>query len=257
VSPSRILRVLASLRIRTPQGTEYEFVHAEVRPGPEPGSTEEAVLLRRGDGAGGEIRLQDLHAVQPAWSRFVADVLQRRAEAGDAAAREALGRIDAASASPAFRISASGGRHGSRGRVSGAPDPAPPPAISAGPRRRIGPPLGGPAEPAAPSEPESWHVLRFSISDPPDAEEVLAFAKARPRGLIAVAPAPLAGKAEAFVSDLKEGRASGLPDAFRALVIERRVNGRPVTHKQLQAEIAGALVRASGDLSSVLWILPE
>ncbi len=240
MSGFKILRVLASVRVPSRRGgADYEITHAEIQ---RSGPVEQVVFLRQGED--GLIAVEDLAAVHSEWARFVADVLRRHPE---------LGSLDPAPAGPA--IAASGGRHGVRGRMSLPGEAGPEIQISMGPRRRIGP--APDAAPAGPAAPESWHVLRFAISDPPSADEIVEAAKAHPRGLVVVAPAPVAARAEAFVSGLKNGSESGLPTSFSALVIERRVSGRPVTHKQLRAELAGALIRISGDLNSVVWILPE
>lgn len=234
MSGPEIVRILASARIPSSAGAafDYELLHAEIR---RPGSAapEAAVLLLQAEGRGpAMIRPGDLEAVSAEWSRFTASLRER----GGAPA-----------------LSASGGRFGARGRLSLPASDAP--FISAGPRKRIGPVPD--AAPQGPAAPESYHVLSFAISAPPSPDDVVEAAKGRPRGLVVVAPAPVAARAEAFVSALKAGTATGLPADFTAHVVERRVNGRPVTHKQLRAEVAGALMRASGDLSSAVWILPE
>lgn len=245
MSGFRILKVQASIRVpsRRAGSADYEILHATIQRYETPSVMEEVVFLRQGEGAPScLIALEDLTVVQAEWTRFVSDVLRRHPELGGS-------EKPAAPGSP--EISVSGGRHGVRGRMSLPGEPV----ISMGPKRRIGPPPDSP--PAPPAGPETWHVLRFAISDPPSADDIVEAAKAHPRGLVVVAPAPVSARAEAFVSALKSGTESGLPTTFNALVIERRVAGRPVTHKQLRAEVAGALIRTSGDLNSVVWILPE
>lgn len=149
--PPHIVRVLASVRIPSGHGpdVDYELVHAIVSSGAGHKDQHESVLLRIVVGnapkndRSAEILVQDLPAVLAQWERFVTDVLWRRAEAGDTAARAALERIEKSNApapiqyvappggaSSPIVISASGGRFGHQ--------VAPPPAIPVKKEKKVG-----------------------------------------------------------------------------------------------------------------------
>lgn len=266
----RIVRVLASVRVPSSHGpdVDYEIVHAVVRLGEDPDATHESVVLRLnvGDTARddlvAEVLVQDLPAVHATWSRFVTDVLWRRAEVGDAAARAALQKIQAPGAPPpaaaapaAFEISASGGRHGVRTKLS--EGSAPEPAISAGPRKRTAEPPPAPAEPEGPAVPESYEVIGFNLSTPPSPDGLMRALLEHPEALVVVAPMAVAKRADAYLRDLKSGAAKGDPDTFTPIEVPRGSHKNPVAVKKLRAALAGAIARVLGDPNAALWILPE
>jgi hypothetical protein len=260
LTPLRIVRVLASVRIPAVQGpdADYELLHAVIQPasGPE----RESLLLRSAGAELFEIRIEDLAAFELQGSRFIQDVLWRLGQGSGAGAR-------AAKAPEPPVISASGGRTSRGGFTPAAPaEPAagPAPLISAGPKRRVGqgppPGAGGAPPPPLPDKPfipDAYRLIAFPLSRPPSADEILEQAKATPKELLVVASTLLAGQADAFIQALKRGEATMPPHAFTALLIRRMQHGRPVTHKAIRAELAGALVRASADFSTSVWILPE
>jgi hypothetical protein len=237
----RIVRVLASIRIPAAQGpdADYELLHALIQPasGPE----RESLLLRSASAELFEIRIEDLAAFELQGSRFIQDVLWRRGQGNDAGAR-------AAKAPEPPVISASGGRTSRGGFAPAAPVESPThlaSLISAGPKRRVGqgpPPGAGGAPPPPPPDkpfiPDAYRLIAFPLSRPPSADEILEQAKATPKELLVVASTLLAGQADAFVQALKRGEAT-------------------MPHKVIRAELAGALVRASADFSTSVWILPE
>ena len=270
ILPPRIVRLLASVRVPSSHGpdVDYEMVHAVVESPADPGATHESVFLRLASGETGrndlapEILAADLPALTAQWSRFVADVLWRRSEAGDAGARAALDRIQRPASPPAAAapeatevpvISASGGRFGARAQG--------PAAISAGPRKAPAPapepaaPV--PEEPKKPLLPDEIQVIGFNFSTPPTAEGLLSALQAQPRHLIVVAPAPIAQLAEDFIADLKSGAVRGQPTTFTPIIVRRSSPKGPVPHRKLRAELAAGIARLLGDLRSALWILPE
>jgi len=208
---------------------------------------------------------RDLPALHAEWTRFVTDVLWRRAESGDKEAEQALQRIKkegapppAAPAAPAaphdaedFHISASGGRFGVRTKMG--------PEISAGPRKAVGapPPAPAPEEPKKPRLPDEIQVVGFTLSTPPSADGLLKLLQSQPKHLIVVAPAPVAKRAEDFIADLKSGAVKGAPTTFSPIVIRRGAAKGATQAKKLRGELAAGIARLLGDLNSALWILPE
>ncbi len=266
--PLRPVRVLASVRVPSSHGpdVDYEIVHVMVRAAT--GETREAVVLRLNvgdaprDDLPPEILLEDLPAVHAQWTRFVTDVLCRRAEAGDRDAQAALEKVrrqgppPAAGPPPAetpFIIAASGGRFGARDKAASA-------SVSPGPRKSAAPsaPPAPPAEePRKPRVPDDCQVIGFNLSTPPTADGILRALQAQPESLVVVAPMAVAKKAEDFIRDLKSGAAWGNPTSFSPLVVRRGSSRNPVAVKKLRAELAGAIARMLGDPNSALWILPE
>jgi hypothetical protein len=274
VTPPHVVRVLASVRVPSGHGpdVDYEIVHAIVSSGPDARVTHESVLLRLAVGPSAkndraaEVLVQDLPAVSAQWTRFVTDVLWRRAQAGDADAQAALEKLQkqaapppmygvpAAAAPAPIVISASGGRFGPKGAN---PDAAP--IISMGSKKASAPASPPPAaaeEARRPVVPDQYQVIGFNLSAPPTADGLMRPIQAHPDQLIIVAPMAVARKAEDFVRELKAGSAKGRPTTFAPIVIRRR-DGGPVPHKKLRAELAGGIARMLGDPNSALWILPE
>ncbi|HXX92628.1 MAG TPA: hypothetical protein VEN81_03285, partial [Planctomycetota bacterium] len=127
MKPPTLVRVLASVRVPSGHGpdVDYELVHAVVASAEDPDTTHESVFLRLVSGDTprndlvAEVLAGDLPSVNAEWTRFVSDVLRRRARAGDSQAQAALDRdrraalppAGAAEGSPVI-VSASGGRFG-------------------------------------------------------------------------------------------------------------------------------------------------
>ncbi len=297
--PPNVVRVLASVRVPSSHGPEvdYELLHAIVNSGPNVKVTHEAILLRLVVGntpqnsRAFEILMQDVPAVQAQWTRFVQDVLWRRAQAGDQSAQDALDKMNASVSHPAPvvyvtpgmsppmgspAISASGGRHGNDGGAvpfipakkekqrSG--EPAPPPQVplmpSMGPKRASDAVQAGmhrdESQFDAPKKspvPDHYEVIGFSLAAPPTADGLLKTLQADHSELYVVAPMSIAPKVEEFVVALKEGRVKGRPTNFNPIVIRRDGTG-PVSLKKLRADIAGGIAQMLGETNSVLWILP-
>lgn len=277
MNPPRIVRVLASIRVPSGHGPDidYEMVHAVVAPASDPTTTHESVFLRlvAGDAPRNdlvaEVLARDLPAVNAEWSRFVADVLRRRAQAGDPEAQAAIEREHKAAApeGPQVVVSASGGRFGLRTKLAESlhQEPAPAPAVSMGPKKAPGPAPAPPVAPAAPAAeehkkpmlPDEIQVIGFNFSTPPTAEGLVSALQKQPRHLVVVAPAPVAKLAEDFIKDLKSGAVRGQPTTFTPIIVRRSSPKGPVPNKKLRAELAAGIARLLGDLNSALWILPE
>lgn len=269
LTPPRIVRILASVRIPSTHGPDldYELIHAVIADPDGGGGTHESVLLRMASGEAArndlapEILTKDLPAVHAEWSRFLSDVLSRRAEAGDAEARAALDRLQkpaaarpaAAPEHPEFSISASGGRFGLRTKTSE-------PMAPMGPRKGAAPPpppAPPPDEPKKPKIPDEIQVIGFNLSAPPSADGLMKALEAQPRHLIVVAPAIVATRAEDFIRDLKSGAIHGAPTTFSPIVIRRTSTKGATAAKKLKAELAAGISRLLGDMNSALWIMPE
>jgi hypothetical protein len=293
VNPPLSLRVMASVRIPSSHGpdTDYEIVQASVSSGP--GAAREAVFIRlvvadvpQGDRVA-HILIQDLPAVQLQWTRFVQDVLWRRAQAGDPAAKAALERMSSGSPAPAAPaipvISASGGRfgHGSpsdvpeiqvkkekkRTPLTGEPPrPPPPPAPPPAPRvererdpfevafEEVGDGSASPARGGKPGGPRH-ELIGFNISSPPTVDRLLRVIEARPQDGLVVAAMSLVPKVEEFLRRLQAGTAKGRPTEFVPIVLRRGGSGAPA-QKKLKAELTVGLTRILSSLDSVLWIVP-
>ncbi len=277
MNPPRIVRILASIRVPSGHGPDidYEMIHAVVAPAGDPATTHESVFLRliAGDAARNdlvaEVLAHDLPAVNAEWARFVADVVRRRAQAGDPEAQAAIEKEHKAAAhvpatpdGPAVIVSASGGRFGLRTKLAESLHQEA--AVSMGPKKAPGP---SPAEaalaaPAAeerkkPLLPDDIQVIGFNFSTPPTAEGLLSMLQKQPRHLVVVAPSPVAKLAEDFIGDLKSGAVRGQPTTFTPIIVRRSSPKGPVPNKKLRAELAAGIARLLGDLNSALWILPE
>ena len=278
MNPSQIVRVLASVRVPSSHGPQidYEIVQAVVRTDTEPPLTRETVLVRlvvgdapRNDRPA-EILIEDLPAVQAHWTRFVQDVLWRRAQAGDKGAQEALQKAEAAppkipDTTPVPQISASGGRFGrSTGDLPFIPvkkeKKRSEPLISAGPRGKT---LPAPTfeeaafeEPKVPAVPEHYEVIPFNLSSPPSADGLMKPIQARPNHLLVVSPAALAPKVETYLQGVRAGVVEGPPSEFTPIVVRRSASGS-VTNKKLRAQLALGIAQMLGTLDRVLWITAE
>jgi hypothetical protein len=269
----RIVRILASVRLasgRSP-GHDYELVHAVLKPSPDSEETRESVLLRRvGDGSLAdehalEIDVKDLAGFQSNFTRFVTDLLWRRAEAGDDDSHAALKKIQAsngpAPAAPPAEgppvISASGGRFGDRAKKSELVFQS-----SMGSKKASGPPPGSPQAPSLVPEkpdafaiPEDFQVVGFNLSSPPTVEGILRLLEAQPGFLVVVAQKAVAERAEEYIRRRQSG-AVGEPDSFSPIVVERTKQRIPAAQKQFRSSLAGGIARAVGDLNSAVWIPP-
>jgi hypothetical protein len=277
VNPSQIVRTLASVRIPSSYGPEidYEIVQAVVRSDADPHLTREAVLFRivvgdqpRNDRAA-EILVQDLPAVQAHWTRFVQDVLWRRAQAGDPGAQTALKTAPPPPAPPPPeipQISASGGRFGrSTGEAPFIPakkeKKRSEPFISAGPRGKAlpaPPPYEEAAfeEPKVPVVPEHVEVIRFNLSSPPGADGLMKPIQAKPNHLLIVTPMALAPKVLEYVEAVRSGKAQGPPTEFTPIFVRRSASGS-VTNKKLRSQVAVGIAQMLGTLDRILWITAE
>jgi len=302
VTPPTIVRVLASVRVPSGHGPEvdYELLHAIVSSGPDAKITHEAVLMRLVVGntpqnaRAFEVLMQDLPAVQAQWTRFVQDVLWRRAQAGDKAAQEALDKMNSSVAHPAPvvymtpgmsppmgtpAISASGGRFGHEGgtvpfipakkekQKSGeSPPPMQTPLMpSMGPKKASSAVQAGLHREEAATQgeqarkspvPDRYEVIGFSLASPPTADGLLKTLQRDQSQLYVVAPMTIAPKVEEFVAALKSGTVKGRPTTFYPIVIRRDGTG-PVSLKKLRADIAGGIAQMLGDPNSALWIVPS
>jgi hypothetical protein len=277
MNPPRIVRILASVRVPSGHGpdVDYEMVHALVAPPADPTTTHESVFLRlvAGDTTRNdlvaEILARDLPTVNTEWSRFVSDVLRRRAKAGDPEAQAAVEReqrmvaprVPSTPEGPAVVVSASGGRFGARTKLS-EPGPAEAPSgVSMGPKKAPGPaPIPEAPAPEAPKKPilpDEIQVIGFTLSAPPTAEGLLGTLQKQPRHLVVVAPSSVARLAEDFIRDLRSGAVRGQPTTFTPIIVRRTSPKGPVPNKKLRAELAASIARLLGDLNSALWILPE
>jgi len=255
LGPSKVVRVLASVRIPSGHGpdVDYEIVQALVRVEPEGSAPQEAVLLRlvsadvpQSDRPA-EILLQDLPAVQAQWTRFVQDVLWRHGQAPAPAAP---------AAPPVPGVSASGGRYGhATGEV---------PVIPMKKEKRIsGAPAAAPHgfeeaafdPPKKPAVPEECFVIGFNLSAPPTADAILRAIQDRPKHLVVVASMTVAPKVKEYLSDLKSGKALEEPGDFKQVVIRRAGISGPAV-KKFRAQVAGGLAEVVGSMNSVLWIMP-
>jgi hypothetical protein len=270
----RIVRILASVRLasgRSP-GHDYELVHAVVRSSPDSEETRESVLLRRvRDGSSLEehaleIDVQDLAGFHSNWTRFLTDVLWRRAEAGDDDSHAALKKIQssgapAPAAPPAQAppvISASGGRFGDRAKKSELVFQS-----SMGSKKASGSPPAptqpsplSPEKPDAFAIPEDFQVVGFNLSSPPTVDGILRLLEAQPGCLVVVAQKTVAERAEEYIRRRQSGVVKGEPDSFSPIVVERTKQRIPAAQKKFRSSLAGGLARAAGDLNSAVWIPP-
>ncbi|MBI2930174.1 MAG: hypothetical protein HYY16_00865 [Planctomycetes bacterium] len=295
MNPPQIMRVFASVRIPSSYGpdVDYEIVYAVVNSGADQKATHESVLVRlvvanTPQNVIPDILVEDLPAVQAQWTRFVLDVLWRRAQTGDTAAQIALQRLQPSPSQPPSGptpsaststsatpvISASGGRfgkgdgttpiipvHKEKKKSEGPPVAPIIPGISSAPgsRKYFGKiiedpqPVGVAAPPAEPKKLtiDRYEVIAFNLSAPPTADVLLRPVQSQSDELIVVAPMALVPKVEEFIKGVQAGTVKGRPTTFNPIVIRR---GDP---KKLPAEIAGGIARMLGDPHSALWILPD
>lgn len=287
MSARRIVRILASVRIPSGHGPDldYEIVHAMVASEGEGAAAHESVILRFAEGqealndVAPEILSSDLPALHAEWTRFVTDVLRRRAQAGDKDAQTAYEKMQRQTAPPSRAaahgvvseespvvISASGGRFGVRTKMTETPKPETAAIVSMGPRRASArvvelsgsgaPPPPPPPEPPKPVIPSQVEIVDFGLSNPPTVEGLMRLLQAKPEHLIVVAPLAVAKRVEDFIRDTRSGAIKGRPTTFSPIVIHRGGKLSPAAQKKLQTEIAGGIPVLIGDMNSALWILP-